>query len=230
MKSRAYVRISCVGAAFNRMPKSGPSADGATGRFAAIEKIASLLHKGPMSVRSGNKWIRFRFSAEKAKAAIMFMLERPGKHDLHELLKACYFADKKHLNDWRRPIFGATYRAMKFGPVPLEIYEMLKGESLWLAELGIDAMPWMLNGYRVQKNGNETADTDVLSSSDIEALKWGHNISSHMSFDFRTSVTHGPDWQAANLGTMRYEDMIEEGPEKADFVEYLTETGPHMKL
>lgn len=183
-----------------------------------------------MNGQGATKWIRFRFSADKAKAAIMFMLERPGKHDLHEMLKACYFADKRHLNQWRRPIFGATYRAMKFGPVPLEIYEMLKGESLWLAELGVDAMPWKLNGYRVQKDSNETADTDVLSKSDLEALTSGHDLSSHVSFDFRTSITHGHDWQAANLGTMRYEDMIEEGPEKAPLIEYLRETGPHMKL
>jgi hypothetical protein len=176
------------------------------------------------------KWIRFRFSPEKAKAAILHMLERDGRHDLHELLKGIYFADKLHLNKWRRPIFGATYRAMKFGPVPLEIYEMLKGESLWLAELGVSTMPWRLDGYHVQKSGNETADLDVLSESDLDAIDHGHWISSHMTFDARTALTHGPDWQAANLGIMRYEDMLDEGPEKAELIEHLREIGPHLKL
>jgi hypothetical protein len=176
------------------------------------------------------KRIRFRFSAEKAKAAVLLMLERQGRHDLHELLKACYFADKRHLNEWRRPIFGATYRAMKFGPVPLEIYEMLKGESIWLAELSVDSLPWQLNGFRVEKASNETADTDTLSKSDLDTIKWAHELSAHMTFDFRTAITHGPDWQAANLGTMKYEDMIDEGPQKAELIEYLRETGPHMKL
>jgi len=176
------------------------------------------------------KRIRFRFSAEKAKAAILLMLEWQGRHDLHELLKACYFADKQHLNQWRRPIFGATYRAMKFGPVPLEIYEMLKGESLWLAELGEEALPWRLNGFRVEKTTNETADKDALSKSNLDAINNAHELSANMTFDFRTAITHGPDWQAANLGTMRYEDMIEEGPGKADLVEYLRETAPHIKL
>ena len=172
--------------------------------------------------------IRFKFSAEKAKAGLLLMLEGEGRHDLRELLIACYLADKKHLNEWGRPIFGAAYRAMKFGPVPLEIYEMLKGEPIWLAELGLGAFPWRIDGFRVEC-ANETADMQALSTSDVEALRWAHNISSHMR-DFRDAVTHGRDWQAANLGVMRYEDMLDEGPDKAERVAQLRESAPYLKL
>lgn len=174
--------------------------------------------------------IRFRFSAEKAKAAILVMLERPGRHDLHELLKACYFADVRHLNQYMRPVFGAVYRAMKFGPVPLEIYGMLKSEPLWLAELNLNSFPWVLDGFHVRKSSNECADTEVLSKSDMDALLYGHGLSSQMSFSNRTAATHGADWQAANLGIMKYEDMLEDGPDKAEKIAYLREAAPHMKL
>lgn len=158
------------------------------------------------------------------------MLESPGNHDLHELLKACYFADKNHLNAHNRPIFGAVYRAMKFGPVPLEIYGMLKSDPLWLAELGVDSFPWALEGFHVRKKSNECADLDVLSNSDLTALRSGHRLSSAMTFNFRTASTHGPDWQAANLDIMKYEDMIDEGPDKQDKIAYLREAAPRMKL
>jgi len=59
--------------------------------------------------------IRFKFSAQKARAALHWMLAKAGDIDLHAALKACYFADKAHLNKFHRPIFGATYKAMKFG-------------------------------------------------------------------------------------------------------------------
>jgi hypothetical protein len=51
-----------------------------------------------------------------------------------------------------------------------------------------------------------------------------------MTFNERTAATHGPDWQAANMGIMRYEDMIEESQTKEETVEYLREAGRFMRL
>ncbi len=177
-----------------------------------------------------SKVIRFKFSAEKAKNAVMLMLESQGKHDIHAILKACYFADVVHLNDYCRPVFGANYRAMKFGPVPLEIYEMLKGDPIWLAELEIERFPWKLDGYQVVKSGNDGCDTNVFSKSDLRAINAGFKKSSMMSFDHRTAATHGKDWQSAQLGMMRYEDMIEDKPEKEEIVAYLREAAPSIRL
>ncbi len=176
--------------------------------------------------------IRFKFSPTKARAAVHWMVcEQPGI-DLHAVLKACYFADKRHLNEHGRPVFGATYRAMRFGPVPLEIYEMAKGDPLWLADLGADRYPWTLvDGFRLRPGpANTPPDMNVLSESDRDALDYGLRTSAGMSFDERTAATHGPDWQAADLGTMRYEDMIEESPRKAEQVAYLRETSRFLRL
>ncbi|MGE8940645.1 Panacea domain-containing protein [Leptospira interrogans] len=174
--------------------------------------------------------IRFKFAAVKALAAIQWMLEQEQTVDLHTALKAFYFADKLHLNQHRRPIFGATYRAMKFGPVPLEVYEMMKGEPLWLAELGRTGFPWDLHGYTLRRTSNDVADLSVLSDTDREALRCGLQKSISMTFNERTAATHGPDWQAAKLGTMRYEDMIDEGPDKPALVAFLREAAQFLRL
>ena len=174
--------------------------------------------------------VRFRFAPQKALAAIHWMIgEVPGL-DLHTLMKAVYFADKAHLNKYGRPIFGASYRAMKYGPVPVEIYEMAKGEPLWLAELERQQFPWQLMGYKLAPTSNETPDTGVLSESDMAELKDGLRLSSSMTFNSRTAATHGSDWQRAELGWMHYEDMLDDTDDKEDRVAYLRETAQYARL
>lgn len=175
--------------------------------------------------------IRFRFSPQKAFTALHWMVNDHPGIDLHAGLKACYFADKEHLNTHYRPIFGATYRAMKFGPVPLEIYEMAKGEAIWLAELGIEQMPWHLRGYRLARADNQPQENrEAFSETEIECFARGLERSLAMDFNERTDVTHGRDWQRANLGIMKYEDMINDGPEKEEIIDYLRETARFMKI
>ena len=174
--------------------------------------------------------ITFKFAPTKARAAILWMLEQDPRIDLHTVLKTCYFADKIHLNEHGRPIFGATYRAMRFGPVPLEIYEMAKGEPLWLPELDMDTYPWKLRGHHLCRIRNERVDTSDLSESDMEALQEGYRRSTRMTFNERTRATHGPDWQAADMGIMRYEDMLDDSPRKDELIAYLRESGRFIRL
>jgi uncharacterized phage-associated protein len=174
--------------------------------------------------------IRFKFAAQKAFAAIHWMVTQRNGLDLHAALKTCYFADKTHLNEQGRPIFGATYRAMRFGPVPLEIYEMMKGDALWKAELGKEQFPWDLSGYHLRCIANSEPDMDVLSETDMEHLARGLETSTSMDFSERTDATHGSDWQRASLGIMQYEDMIEDGPDRAAIIAYLEASSNYMRL
>lgn len=173
---------------------------------------------------------RYKFSAEKAFAAVQWMVCECKALDLHTALKAVYFADKSHLNQHHQPIFGATYKAMKFGPVPLEVYEIIKGESIWLWELGRERMPWVLEGYKVKPTDEARPNLGVFSESEVEHLQTALKRSASMTFTDRTAATHGPDWQAANGGIMRYEDMVDEGADKAEIVEFIKETAARVRL
>lgn len=174
--------------------------------------------------------IRFRFAPQKALAAVLWMLRQRDGLDLHTIAKAAYFADKAHLNRYGRPIFGATYRAMKYGPVPLEIYEMLKQEPIYLPELDREAYPWTLRGYRMFRTTDEHCAEEHLSPSDMRCLEEGFRQSVAMTFNERTAATHGPDWQKAELGLMDYADMLEEAPDKAERVEELRIMAPRLAL
>jgi hypothetical protein len=177
--------------------------------------------------------IRFRFNARKAYQAILWMLSREhGRLDLHTALKSCYFADKDHLNDYGRPIFGARYQAMKYGPVPIEIYEMLKGEPLWLWEADVDRFPWKLGprGVIAPEQGLPSPNMGVFSKSDLRHLAAGFERASHMTFDQRTRETHGSDWQRANLGIMDNADMIDEGPDRAERIEEIRDIASRLVI
>lgn len=174
-----------------------------------------------------------RFTPDKAFAAILWMLDRadPRAPDLHTILKACYFADVTHLNAYGRPIFGASYRAMRYGPVPVQIYEMLKAEPYWLAELGVESYPWTLRGYRIARQSNTPPNTDTLSRSDLDALAHGFETAREMDFDERTAATHGTDWQRAALGWMDYRDMVRaDNPDREAIIEDLEDVGTRLAL
>lgn len=174
--------------------------------------------------------IKFKFAPAKALAALHWMVAQRNSVDLHAALKACYFADVEHLNQHFRPIFGATYQAMAYGPVPLEIYELIKGEPLRVAEAQVDKLPWTLQGRTLRLVSNENIDLSPLAISDREALQAGYDKSVAMNFTQRTAATHGPDWQNAHMGIMRYEDMLRASDKKAEAIEFLQETGRFLKL
>lgn len=173
---------------------------------------------------------RYRFNPEKALEAVHYMVALSDGLDLHTALKAIYFSDKSHLNEHQQPIFGATYRAMKYGPVPLEVYEMIKGESLWLSELGIETMPWRLDGFRIRCTSNAEPGLDLFAESEREHFERAFDLSRSLSFNARTSATHGPDWQAANMGEMCYEDMIAPGPDREEMIAFIRDTARHVRL
>ena len=173
---------------------------------------------------------RYRFSAEKAAAAIHWMVSQGRSVDLHTALKGFYFADKSFLNAQYRPIFGATYRAMKYGPVPLEPYEMMKGENLYLQELDLQETPWRLDGYTLSARRNDEPDMSVFSAAERDHLRRGFERSKSMTFTVRTAATHGSDWQQARGGVMRYEDMLDPEHRTPRIIDYMQDSAATIRL
>lgn len=182
--------------------------------------------------------ITFRFNPRKSMEAIERMLAQAGDAvDFHTILKSVYFADLEMLNQHGRPIFGASYRAMNYGPVPLQVYEMIKSEPYWLTELAREDYPWVRNGgYRIELRnpGNQPADPDDLAAVEVDLLDAAFEKCSKMTFDQRTRETHGRDWiegMRRSTGLMAYEDMIDpDRPGRDELIEELTVMGPRLEL
>ncbi len=183
--------------------------------------------------------IKFCFAPKKCLQAVQWMLVTANESlDFHTILKTAYFADKRRLNEHRRPIFGDAYRAMNYGPVPVEIYEMLKCEPYYLPELELDEYPWERKGYRVSLTDSGRLDeilnpTD-LSKNDMNILAEEFERSRGMSFNQRTAETHRMDWVKGFRrldNRMAYEDMIaDDHPDREEVLQYLTAMGHRFVL
>jgi len=68
----------------------------------------------------------YTLDVEKAVEVILYLAKRAPLPDVYHLCKILYFADKKHLERYGRFICDESYVAMKNGPVPSGVYDLLK--------------------------------------------------------------------------------------------------------
>mgnify|MGYP000866520920 CR=1 FL=1 len=111
---------------------------------------------------------KFSFKYDKALNALLYVTK--NVHNLYNVVKVFYFADKLHLSKYGRFIFGDTYIAMEKGPVPSKIYDMIKS----VRENRLDFQSAKLKkAIKVEKNdiyAIADPDFDYLSKSDLECL------------------------------------------------------------
>ncbi|QSV44402.1 Panacea domain-containing protein [Geobacter benzoatilyticus] len=112
----------------------------------------------------------FAYDKNRAIATVLYIAKKlgstPRKPDMHRIFKVLYFADQKHIAKFGRPVIGDTYIAMKDGPVPSQIYDMLKDVRDHLTGQFDDF--FCVQNYYVTPRRDP--DLDELSESDIEAL------------------------------------------------------------
>jgi uncharacterized phage-associated protein len=138
----------------------------------------------------------FELDIDKAIEASLFILNAQKSCDLHKLFKLLYFADRKHLSQYGRPITGDRYMAMKHGPVPSFVYDALKlvrGDNSYLK---IDRNPsdYFSVVNRIYVGGKREANLEYLSQSDIDCLEETINEYKDLSFSERTRLSHDEAW------------------------------------
>lgn len=106
----------------------------------------------------------------------------------YDLLKSLFLADRRHLNEYGRPITFDKYVAMNHGPVPSNAYDLLK---LNPAERNL---PWT----KVQTGPNvfqysdalRPFDENILAESDCEALSESLVTVKSLGFQQIRKLTH----------------------------------------
>lgn len=133
----------------------------------------------------------------KIVEAILLILkvgaERGKTVTQYEIVKTLFLADRRHLNEYGRPITFDNYKAMKHGPVPSFAYNLLKGDRFELSQLGFD-LPWSatpLPGTRAKSYTATTApDNDALAPSETEAITDSFTVVSTLGFSQVRRLTH----------------------------------------
>lgn len=155
--------------------------------------------------------IRFQFDERKGIEALTYIAAKWAGVTIFYASKVLFFAEKKHLNEYGRPIVADTFIAMPNGPVPTTLYDFIKGN------LGQSGDP---DGFRaaidtsnhpriVAKRG---FNGDLLSQTDIECLDAAIAYCKTKGFGHLSQLTHQErSWAEAQANAaMDYELFIDD--------------------
>ena len=142
---------------------------------------------------------RLEFDSEKAAEAILFVAERLDSPTFFYIAKALYFADLVHLEKYGRPIIGDQYIAMRNGPVPSAVYDMLKHvRDNSNTKLSLAAN----NAFEIKNQCHliplRKANENLLSKSDVYALEAGVKRCYGKTFKQLSKESHDAAWESAN--------------------------------
>lgn len=168
------------------------------------------------------------------KAVLLYILthSNDGQRDIYSLVKTAYYAQQNHLAQYGTPLFKDCICALPFGPVPSNIYNVLKmasGDSNELnyhrsddMHLASDAINFKSGRYSAKEDPN----MDFLSKSDIESLNYGIEKVAKMSFNQIKEDTHGMEWNRAFNSKSSFKEMnllniAKEGDASSDALRYL---------
>lgn len=126
----------------------------------------------------------------KAIEVILYIAHRLPDPTFHSVSKILYFADKTSLETVGRLICGSTYFAMQNGPVPSEVYDLMK-EAPPSGEFG-----FVITNERTVFP-QRAPDLDALSDSDIGCLDRIIALYRDVPFWKRTQDSHDAAWEEA---------------------------------
>lgn len=113
---------------------------------------------------------RFKFDPDKALEALLYIVLRTGG-DMYRTLKVYYNADKMHLHRYGRFIAGDYYKALKYGPVPQGVYDILHFvEGKHSSSPAPHAREALRFTGATSLEALRDADVDALSKTDLECL------------------------------------------------------------
>lgn len=174
--------------------------------------------------------LQLKFRKQAALAAMLFVVNelsrRSIRADFIKVFKILYFADQAHLVKYGRSITGDTYVAMDFGPVPSQLYDMIKavrGDSFFHEEGSkYKEMFTVENRYEIKPQ--DVPNMDNLSATDLRELNTSINSYAPIDSITLSQQSHGPAWCKADKD--RYMDaanIMREAGANEDMINHVSE-------
>jgi len=155
-----------------------------------------------------------KFDQRKALHAMLFVVTHlPKPANVYNVLKCLYYADRKHLQEYGRQIYGETFYALEHGPVPSAAYEIIKyanGRAKW--DLQFHEAFELLDVNDIHISARGPVDTELLSRSDMACLLDAARKYGKMPFGKLKKLSHqGKAFENADAnGEMKLADLIDE--------------------
>lgn len=177
-----------------------------------------------------------KFDQRKALHAMLFVVTHlPKPANVYNVLKCLYYADRKHLQEYGRQIYGETFYALEHGPVPSAAYEIIKyanGRAKW--DLQFHEAFELLGVNDIHVSARGPVDTELLSRSDMACLLDAARKYGKMPFGKLKKLSHqGKAFENADEnGEMKLADLIDELRDGEAVAAHLKDRNPgeaHLK-
>ncbi len=169
---------------------------------------------------------RADFDPEKALEALIYVASRVNQ-DMYRTLKTIYIADKCHLERFGSLIFGSSYLALPFGPVPDEAYDIVKFVR---GSIPSSPVEHAIEAFAMEGNNiipRRDPDLSVLSRSDIDCLNVAIDQCQHLSFQELKKLTHDDAYLATPQNSrMAIEAIAATLPNSAELIQHLADPHP----
>lgn len=171
-----------------------------------------------------------KFDQRKALHAILFVVTHlPKPANVYNVLKCLDYADRQHLQEFGRQIYGETFYALGHGPVPSAAYEIIKyanGRAKW--DLQFHEAFDLLDVNDIHVSARGPVDTDLLSRSDMACLLDAARKYGKMAFSKLKNLSHqGKAFENADTnGEMKLADLIDELQDSEAVASHLQDRNP----
>lgn len=170
------------------------------------------------------------YDIKKLANFITYFIENNVKYlGITKLMKLCFFADKYHLETYAKPILNGTYTKKEKGPVPMNIYTLIKNNG----NTDSDDLESEVKEFNIHINvkerraddssrfeSNKPFDKKFFSKSQMLVLNKLVLEFKDMDKKEISDLSHDTlAWQSVNLNeTISFSSMIDNNPELSKHV------------
>ncbi len=140
------------------------------------------------------------FDSKKLTELVLYILCKTGGVDFYHVFKILYFAEMKHLAKWGSGIVPDEFCALKYGPVPTQLYNAVKNigrSSMKLSEELSEVVQFAGEDAPMVLLPARDANMDFLSKSEIDALDQSIKDHESMTFGQLMRKSHDAAWDEA---------------------------------
>ena len=136
------------------------------------------------------------------KAVVLYIIQNssPERRDVYSIVKTAFYAQQIQFAKSGVPLYKDDICALPFGPVPSDIFNILKiargdqSERDFHKDDGLIDVALAIGFDSERFSSRENPDMDYLSQSDIEAIDLAIKKVAEMSFDEIMKDTHSKEW------------------------------------
>lgn len=144
------------------------------------------------------------YDSKKLTELVLFILGKTGGVDFYHAFKILYFAEMKHLAKWGSGFVPDEFCALKYGPVPTQLYDAVKELNhprMILSEELSEVIQFAGEDAPNVLLPKREANLKYLSKSEIEALEQSIEENESLTFGQLMRKSHDEAWEEANRRT-----------------------------